>query len=430
MSLRGPVLVLCAALSVLGLGACADDDEETASPVSDNPRATSPASDPNATAAPGSSIKLMTLTSETGAVTFKEIPPSARAAAKAINDAGGVNGHPIEILNCDTRFDPNGTGDCARRAVSEKVTAVIGAASPDGSIYQPILDAAGIPLVGNNPNSPQEGSGKNSFPISATALQFVAGGALLKATGATSVQYLGPNVPAYVGLLDLVKQLLPQVGIEFKGSTLYPVDATDYTQYVTSAYESGADSVNVTFVTSAGIPAFVNAIEGGGYSLDETPTTTFGSTFSPDVLDDSRVAKGIEGMYVINSGKTPTDDSLPGVKRFHDEIEAAGTEVEYTDAALSVWVSVHTIADLLSKAEGDVTAPVTLTKALETAGPIEHDAWTPFDWSKPALDAPLSEKFPRYFNPHFWASRVVNGKAVAAVEQPARFTGPVTLKDN
>ena len=189
-------------------------------------------------------IKLMTLTSETGPMMFPEIAASAKAAAKAINAAGGVSGRMIEIITCDDKLTPEAGADCARKAISEKVTAVVGASTGvSGDAYMPILEKAGIPSVANIPNSTAETTSPLSYPISSSALLIVAGGSVLKAAGSTKVQYLGPNIPAFVGLMQLVEALLGGAGVKFNGTTFYPVTATDYTQFAASAYGSGADGV-------------------------------------------------------------------------------------------------------------------------------------------------------------------------------------------
>lgn len=275
----------------------------------------------------------MVSASETGAVTFLEIPTAAEAAAKAINAAGGVQGHPIKIITCDTTFTPNGSARCARKAVSDKVAASVGAADPYGDTYMPILAAGGVPAVANFSSSPSETTSPFSYPIVSPALQFVAAGVALKAAGASSVRYLGPNVPTFSGLAQLVKGLLPAAGPKFNGVSLFPITATDYTQYVTDAYGSGAGGVDVTLTTAATVPALVNAVQGGGFSFVKTPTALLGTTFRPSILK-GQLANKLNGVYVVNSGETPTDTSLPGIKTFHDEIAAAGKSVEYDDAGL------------------------------------------------------------------------------------------------
>src|SRR5262245_4363241 len=70
-------------LPLIGLAACASDDDDA-----------TPAATPSATASSSSSggnIKLMTLTSESGPIVFPEVVGAAKAAAKAVNDGGGVS---------------------------------------------------------------------------------------------------------------------------------------------------------------------------------------------------------------------------------------------------------------------------------------------------------------------------------------------------
>ena len=219
---------------------------------------------------------------------------------------------------------------------------------------------------------------------------------------------------------------MPSVGVEFHGSTVYPVDVTDFSQYATTAYGSGAKGVFPFFPSSATVPAFVNAVSGGGFSFRTTPTVFTGVLFRPSLLD-GQLKNKLDGTYVVSEGQTPTDTSLPGIKKFHDEVDGAGTPLEYTAAALEAWVGVHVIAQVLANAPGDVVQPKTLIDAMKAAGPIDCPGWTTFDWSKPALPAPLAANFPRYFNTNVWVSKVVDNKLVSAVSSSEPYTGPITL---
>src|SRR5688500_17904726 len=52
----------------------------------------------------------------------------AKAAAKAINDAGGIDGRPIEIVACDSGLStvkPTGAIDCATDAIKAGVLASV-----------------------------------------------------------------------------------------------------------------------------------------------------------------------------------------------------------------------------------------------------------------------------------------------------------------
>ena len=70
-------------------------------------------------------VKVMvTGTFESQAFNFPESVDGAQAAAKAVNDAGGIRGHKLEIVVCNDQFDPNVAKKCARDAVTQKVAAV------------------------------------------------------------------------------------------------------------------------------------------------------------------------------------------------------------------------------------------------------------------------------------------------------------------
>src|SRR5204863_2229965 len=99
----------------------------------------------------GTPIKLMQIATLTGpSNNVPEDAAAGKAAVKAVNAAGGVNGHPLELSVCDDKFDPNGAAECARQAVSQKVAAVVSLNSGFGDKVITILDAAGIPSVGDN----------------------------------------------------------------------------------------------------------------------------------------------------------------------------------------------------------------------------------------------------------------------------------------
>lgn len=412
---RGAAALLVAALALVG---CTGEIDDDAGPLPDEGPRVQPGAGP--AAPPGAPIRLMTMSPETGAVVVPEVGPAARAAAAAINADGGVRGHPIEILTCDTQFSSPGAADCATRAVTERVTAVVGAVGPGGN-YLSILSAAGIPVVANLADSTAEAMDPISYPIHATALQLVAAAAVLKAEGAASVHYMGPDLPAYKEAVDTAEDLLAEVGVEFGGSTVYRVAATSLDDVVAEAYDAGADGVVVTLLTREAVPAFAHALTRLGSA--RLPTAAIGTSFRPSALE-GRTAEQLAGVHLVHGGQTPSDDSLPAIKNFQLEYATQSGPIEYTDGALAAWIGVHAIAKLLRGAPGDITSPLTLRQAL-AKGPIDTPGWMPFDWSKPALVGRLGKAFPRLGTNTVWVSRIQRGQVVPAVDEPQPFTGPI-----
>ena len=109
----------------------------------------------------------MTITdiNSSGAV-YPNIKITSEAAEDYINKNGGVQKRPLEALFCDSQGTADGAANCARKAVSAGVTAVVGSFnfSPDAMVE--VLEAADIPYFGQCcALGAKENTSKNSFPL-------------------------------------------------------------------------------------------------------------------------------------------------------------------------------------------------------------------------------------------------------------------------
>lgn len=107
-----------------------------------------------ATKASGTPIRIGTINQETGATgAFPELTTADKVAVEFINqELGGVDGRPLELITCDTAFDPNLSQSCAQEMVAKKVVAVVGGIDIWGTGIKTLTDN-GIPLVGGIPVS-------------------------------------------------------------------------------------------------------------------------------------------------------------------------------------------------------------------------------------------------------------------------------------
>src|SRR6266581_6443093 len=106
----------------------------------------SPSSGTTGASATGTPIKIMVTGTFNGpGIGYPESTAGAKAAADAINAAGGVGGHPIEIEACDDQYDANKAAACAQKAVSDKVTALVGGVEFFNPGVYPTIEAAKIP---------------------------------------------------------------------------------------------------------------------------------------------------------------------------------------------------------------------------------------------------------------------------------------------
>jgi branched-chain amino acid transport system substrate-binding protein len=106
------------------------------------------------------SVQIAAIFAKTGpAVVVPGLRPEFSAiqlAVKEINKAGGLLGHPIEVLELDNQSTALGARKAALEAIKAKVVAVIGATRSSHSLgMAPVLQAAGIPMISPNSTSPQ-----------------------------------------------------------------------------------------------------------------------------------------------------------------------------------------------------------------------------------------------------------------------------------
>ena len=151
----------------------------------------------SASASPVKVMDIATLTSPGETVNlYPEAPAGAKAAANAINQHGGIGGHPIQIIVCDDQANPDQAATCGRDAVSDHVVAVI-SQSLFSSSYINELGAASIPLVGNDLYADPDYTSPYSFPVDTSSPALYAGGAteLMKKYGVKKISIARIDTP-------------------------------------------------------------------------------------------------------------------------------------------------------------------------------------------------------------------------------------------
>ena len=141
--------------------------DTTAAGGSDTTAAASDTTTGEAAAPSGDPIKVMTVAPvNTNLPPYPNIPAAAEIYMQYINDRGGIQGRPLEVITCDDQGDPNVGANCARQAVDEGVIAVVGSFVFDASRIIPVLEENNIPWFGACcPLVEQEFASPISFPL-------------------------------------------------------------------------------------------------------------------------------------------------------------------------------------------------------------------------------------------------------------------------
>lgn len=95
----------------------------------------------------------------TGELSSLDVPAAngAKLALKQINDAGGLNGQPVELIIRDGKTDPATVANITTQLIdSDKVVAIIGFTDSDSALAAgPLCEKAGIPFITAGATSPK-----------------------------------------------------------------------------------------------------------------------------------------------------------------------------------------------------------------------------------------------------------------------------------
>ena len=131
----------------------------------------------------------------------------------AINAAGGVHGHPVKLIECLDHGDPNQARTCANQAVSNpNVVATIFVFSNNDNVIDPIMESAGLPQIGIDPQGTDDPKCNVCFAFDGGGLSDTAGiGTELHIyDGVNKIDMEIPSVPVAQAEMSVAKQELPR----------------------------------------------------------------------------------------------------------------------------------------------------------------------------------------------------------------------------
>jgi ABC-type branched-subunit amino acid transport system substrate-binding protein len=304
----------------------------------------------------GDPIKVMTIASETGQLDpHPEITATATMYGDWINENGGINGRPLEVITCDGADDANKDAACARQAVQEGVVATIGSYTLNGDSIVPVLEQANTSSFGiccaivaselDSPIVQQLGAG--------LAMQ---SGMAVKAAadGCKNTVWIGSDAGATTDLqVKLAEGGLESMGAPpLKDVVRIPLKSQDYSAQVTQALD-GSDCL-ISPIPEASLAPFFSAFSSLGgtqrvYGLQGLLTENTAKLFSKQT--DGAV---VTGMYQDLS-TAPYDNFRAAIKEFEPDPKLVFNSI----GALGAWAAYEEFT--------------TVVKGI--TGPLDHDTF-------------------------------------------------------
>jgi branched-chain amino acid transport system substrate-binding protein len=357
-------LAAVAAVGCLALSACGDKSTDGSSDTGSGDKAT------------GTPVLVGFINDDTGPLPQPDLTTGAKAAADYINNHGGMNNHPIELVTCASAASPESTITCANQMIEKKVVAVtLGAVVGADALAKPLTEAS-IPIWGTTPSGVALSSNPAAtFGSMPNALVFSGVWKFFNKVDTKNVVLIGPD--AGKATKDLANNIIipsaKAAGIELS-YTAYNPASPDFAAAITAAKKKKADGV----VINGGEAECTNAIKTAkqlSYS-----GVIFSGTCTQYAKTLGAQAKGVYSLnFLVPSTAAAT---APAAKKaqldlYMAQMKASGAEDKITTPANIGFSTVFTVADMLRKVTGEVTA-ATATTAITTyagdvflAGPID-----------------------------------------------------------
>jgi branched-chain amino acid transport system substrate-binding protein len=357
----------------------------------------------------GGTVKVMVISQLTAGASGATTPGASaavQARAKIANQKKQLpGGQKITVEVCDDHEDANTAAACARKAVSDGVVAVVGSASAQGDAINPILAAAGIANIGQDPISASDFSSATSFPLQSGTAGYLCGSLIrLKQKNITKADVAYIDIPAGAQTLTIAKICAPKIGTTTVNGTPVPPTSPDLTSAVTAAAEGGDGIVLATLASSAA--QFIKTAKQQNVTK---PIVNSNSGFTADTL--KQLGSAANGTLTTNA-YAPLTSKAPGILAFLVGMKkyAKGTVIE-DQFGLGAWLGMDVFVKM-AKAQ-NLTA-LTAANVLQGMGSISNmntgGIIPPLTTTTPFPLPPLA----RIFNRTVYPGVIKNGKLVGA----------------
>jgi ABC-type branched-subunit amino acid transport system substrate-binding protein len=336
-----------------------------------------------------------------------------KAAARSLNLAGGVDGHPVQVVECDDGNDMGRAEACARELVADQVVAVAGGASLFGDRIAAVLGQAGVPEVGMVPLSAAEYNAPNVFLLdSGNAGAYLAALALAYQAGLRSFFVALSDAARGQDLLTVLKLAARRVGPGISLRSGSPGPASPGLGPLVQAAAAAQAQALVPVVAPGQLASLVAA---AGQAQHGFRYVAAWRQLSPSDLDSLGRSGGPLDGALLGSGLPPPSAarSIPALRAFERDMRAeraagdqaaAPSQLDY--GAELGWLAVQALAKVVAGRPGPLTA-AGVTQDLEAAQAVPLGlvpAWTPSRAGPPG--------FARVSNPDVYLLSVRDGQAV------------------
>ncbi|MEO6627969.1 MAG: ABC transporter substrate-binding protein [Aquihabitans sp.] len=291
---------------------------------------------------------------------YPELSSAAKAAAALVNENfGGVNGRPIEIDVCNTKFSPEGSTACAQQFVEAGVPAVLGGIDVFGNGIDVLRDNK-IPFVGGIPVSMPSVTSASSYQWSGGTWGATIAFANHAATElkAKSVAILYPEFDPITDSAERGERVLKQAGVSKVQLIPYPITATDLTSPLQAAAAAKPDAL-IMLAADMGCKGTFDGIDTVGIKAQ---VYLVGACAAPKIIAEAGPEKtegiifNVEGPIDPSVANIDTSLYIAAAKKYGDGFDPVGAGTVAFRSFMNLWATMVGLDEVTPKAITDALA--------------------------------------------------------------------------
>jgi branched-chain amino acid transport system substrate-binding protein len=328
------------------------------------------------------------------------------AGIDAINAAGGLDGHPLKLVFCDSHQVASAEVDCTQQLISDKVIAAISplvTADSSGREWQ-LFKAAGIPVIGTVGTAAAELNNTDVFPLSSGLPGWDYGAvANLVASGARHIVILDDGTPPAQFNGVLAAQALKLAGLTPEATVVAdPSSDPSLATAAAKATASGVDGI-LLLPSPPNIPKLMTAIQQSGYKGKI-------STLSGELVSQIVKATGsaLNGVLVSSQEDFPTDTTNPAIVKYRAAMAKYQPSAGVDDDSLRTWTAAQLFVKVAGAAKA-TTASAVLAAFNNLSKPVRLGTIAPY--AVKGRVSPIAA-YSRLFNPTTDNGVFENGKVI------------------
>jgi ABC-type branched-subunit amino acid transport system substrate-binding protein len=322
-------------------------------------------------------VGLMTVF-ETPAISLKDQALALEASAAAFNRRGGANGACIDVHTCDDGGTLEQSLACVKDIDSAGVVATINDAGLAGQTeVSAAMAAAGIPRIASTV-TPYDWGDPNAYPIDA-GFSFMLPQAMIN-EHATKIGDIRTDLAAAAALTPLLESVYTNHGATFPVDVPVTAGTTDFSQFILTATNAGADGVVLNLDQQDG-----SQIIRAGQQLNTT--LRIGTSTSTMSIQQLRELGDFATQLVLLSSYAPISANLPVYKALRADFAASGQDLLQPDTVawtpIRSWIGLYALLKMIRDTHlTDFTRQHIITmlraaKDVPMLGIFGDENWTP-----------------------------------------------------